>query len=156
MIIDEGDPYSALLINKSINKLKARDIFGKVVHEISEGSSPDLKVLKITIEEKATGELMAGAGVGTDGTSFMAAVSENNWLGRGIQLNSSIDVSQNKIKGGIAVTNPNYKFTGNSVSTSLSVSATDMAETSGYESSKTGFDIGTSFEQYENIYLSPS
>ena len=30
MIVDEGDPYSALLINKSINKLKARKIFGKV------------------------------------------------------------------------------------------------------------------------------
>ena len=27
---------------------------------------------------------------------------------------------------------------------------------SGYESSKTGFDLGTEFEQYENIFLSPS
>ena len=30
MIVDEGDPYSELLVNKSINKLKARNIFGKV------------------------------------------------------------------------------------------------------------------------------
>ena len=31
----------------------------------------DLKVIRgITVEEKATGEVMAGAGVGTDGTSF--------------------------------------------------------------------------------------
>ena len=27
---------------------------------------------------------MAGAGIGTDGTSFQFSVSENNWLGRGI------------------------------------------------------------------------
>ena len=30
----------------------------------------DLKILEISVEEKATGEVMAGAGVGTDGTSF--------------------------------------------------------------------------------------
>ena len=89
MVVDEGDPYSVLLVNKSINKLKARGIFGKVEKKITEGSSPDLKVLEITVEEKATGELAAGAGVGTDGTSFMAAVSENNWLGRGIQFGAS-------------------------------------------------------------------
>ena len=108
MIVDEGDPYSALLINKSINKLKAKGIFGKVEQQITEGSSPDLKVLKITVEEKATGEITAGAGVGTDGTAFMFAISENNWLGRGINLRSSLDVTEETISGSIAVTNPNY------------------------------------------------
>ena len=36
------------------------------------------------------------------------------------------------------------------------MSSSDFKETSGYESSKTGFDIGTEFEQYENIFLSPA
>ena len=31
---------------------------------------------------------MAGAGIGTDGTSFQFSVKENNWLGRGIKLES--------------------------------------------------------------------
>ena len=79
MVVDEGDPYSALLINKSINRLKGRGIFGKVEKKITEGSSPDLKVLEITVEERATGEIAAGAGVGTDGTSFMFSITENNW-----------------------------------------------------------------------------
>ena len=30
MLVDEGDPYSALLISKSINELNARGIFGKI------------------------------------------------------------------------------------------------------------------------------
>ena len=80
MVVDEGDPYSVLLVNKSVNRLKARGIFGKVEQKITEGSSPDLKVLEITVEEKATGELAAGAGVGTDGTSFMFQVNENPLL----------------------------------------------------------------------------
>jgi outer membrane protein insertion porin family len=156
MVVDEGDPYSALLINKSINKLKARGIFGKVEKKITEGSSPGLKVLEISVEETATGEMAAGAGVGTDGTSFMFAVSENNWLGKGIELRSSLDLTAETISGSIAIRNPNYQYTGNSLFTSLDISSTDRTVTSGYESSKTGFTLGTEFEQYEDIFLSPS
>ena len=52
MIVDEGDAFSEVLINKSINNLKARGIFGKVEHKISEGSSKDLKVLNVHVEER--------------------------------------------------------------------------------------------------------
>lgn len=153
MIVDEGDPFSSLLLNKSINNLKARGIFGTVDRKISEGSSSDLKVLEIKVEEKATGEISAGAGVGTDGTAFMASISENNWLGRGIKLNTQLDVTASKISGGIAITNPNFNYSGNSVSTALDVSTSDRTKTSGYKSSKTGLSLGTSFEQYDNVYI---
>ena len=156
MIIDEGDPYSALLLNKSINELKARGIFGKVESKITEGSSPDLKVLEIAVEEKATGEIAAGAGVGTDGTAFMFGISENNWLGRGITLRSALNISTETISGNIAVSNPNFNYSDNAVYTSLDVSSSDRVGTAGYESSKTGFSLGTEFEQYENIFFSPS
>ena len=156
MIIDEGDPYSALLINKSINKLKARNIFGEVKSEIKEGSSPDLKVLQVSVEEKATGEIMAGAGVGTAGTSFMASVSENNWLGRGITLQSTLNVSEEKLSGNISLVNPNYNYSDNTVFGSFSLASSDFTNTSGYKSSQTGISLGTEFEQYENIYLGPS
>ena len=155
MLVDEGDPYSKLLVNKSINKLKGRNIFGKVEHKVLPGSSADLKVLEVTVEEKATGEIMAGAGVGTDGTSFQFAVKENNWLGRGIELKSSLNVSEQKISGDITVLNPNYNYSGNSVLASLDVSSTDRSSTSGFSSSRTGFALGTSFEQYEDFYFSP-
>ena len=116
MIVDEGDPFSTLLVKKSINKIKSRNIFGAAEQKVTEGSSKDLKILEIRVEEKATGEIMAGAGVGTEGTSFQLAVSENNWLGRGINLVSAFNLSQEKISGNISVTNPNYNFTGNAVS----------------------------------------
>ena len=154
MIVDEGDPFSVLLVNKSINKLKARGIFGAVKQKILTGSSPDLKILEVAVEEKATGEISAGAGVGTDGTAFMASVSENNWLGKGIKLRTRIDLTEETISGGISVTNPNFKYTGNSVDAALDVSSSDLTTTSGYESSKTGFSLGTGFEQYEDIFLS--
>ena len=156
MALDEGDPYSALLVNKSINKLKARGIFGAIEKKITEGSSPDLKVLEISVEEKATGEIMAGVGVGTDGTSFQFAVSENNWLGKGVKLNTSISVTQETISGSLSLRDPNYKSSGNSVFGGIDVASTDMTASTGYESKKTGFSLGTRFEQYEDIFFAPS
>ena len=155
LIVDEGDPFSTLLVNKSINEIKARNIFGKVEHEVFPGSSDDLKVLEISVEEKATGELMAGAGIGTDGTSFQFSITENNWLGRGVQLQSAVNVSEHKISGNILLNNPNYNYSGNAVKTALEISSTDRSNTSGFQSSRTGFELGTGFEQYENVFISP-
>ena len=155
LIVDEGDPFSTLLVNKSINEIKARNIFGKVEHEVFPGSSDDLKVLEISVEEKATGELMAGAGIGTDGTSFQFSITENNWLGRGVQLQSAVNVSEHKISGNILLNNPNYNYSGNAVKAALDVSSTDRSNTSGFQSSRTGFELGTGFEQYENVFIYP-
>jgi len=155
LIVDEGDPFSKLLVNKSINEIKARNIFGKVQHQVLPGSSEDLKILEISVEEKATGEVMAGAGVGTDGTSFQFLLKENNWLGRGVKIESSLNLSEHKVSGNILLNNPNYNYSGNAVTASLDVSSTDRSTTSGFRSSKTGFELGTSFEQYENFYISP-
>ncbi len=156
LIVDEGDPFSTLLVNKSINEIKARNIFGKVDYEVSQGSSDDLKVIEISVEEKATGEIVAGAGVGTDGTSFMFSIKENNWLGRGVKLESTLNLSEEKVSGNILVNNPNYNYSGNSAFASLDVSSTDRSNSSGFRSSKTGFELGTSFEQYENFYVAPN
>ena len=41
-----------LLVNKSINEIKARNIFGKVKHEVLPGSEEDLKILEKTSIQK--------------------------------------------------------------------------------------------------------
>ena len=86
----------------------------------------------------------------------MFSVSENNWLGRGIGFGASLDLTEDTISGSISVDNPNYKYSGNSVFTSLDVSAADKTLSSGYESSSTGFSLGTEFAKYENVFLSPN
>ena len=61
-----------------------------------------------------------------------------------------------KISGDILVNNPNYGYSGNAVTAALDVSSTDRSSSSGFQSSKTGFLLGTRFEQYENVYFSPN
>ena len=86
--IDEGDPFNEILANKSINNIKNLNFFRNVSSKIEEGSEPDLKVINITIEEKPTGEITAGAGVGTSGNTIAFGVRENNYLGKGISLDT--------------------------------------------------------------------
>lgn len=155
MIVDEGDPFSVLLVNKSINEIKARNIFGKVDHKMLPGSSEGLKILEISVEEQPTGEIMAGAGIGTDGTAFQFAVKENNWLGKGIKFQTALNLSSERISGDILVNNPNYKYSNKSLKAGMSIASTDRSSSSGFKSSRTGFNLGTGFEQYENFFFTP-
>ena len=155
-LLDEGDPFNNLKLDQSIANLKSRNLFGLVTKKITDGSSSDLKQIEIIVEEKPTGEISAGAGVGTNGGSLSFKVSENNWLGKGIRLSTFVDASQDSFKGQINVTQPNYKYTGNSLNYFASSTTTDAKDTSGYKNNLIDFGVGTSFEQYRDIYLSPS
>ena len=154
-LLDEGDPFSNLKLDKTIAKIKSRNIFGEVKRKITEGSTPSQKIIEINVEEKPTGEISAGAGIGTAGGSFSFSITENNWLGKGINLTTSIDASKETLSGGISVTDPNYKFSGNSVNYFVSNSSNDQSN-SGYENKIFTTGFGTSFEQYNNVYISPS
>ena len=155
LLVDEGDPYSDIKLQKSLSSLKAKDIFSKVKHKVIPGSSNDLKIIEVQVEEKPTGEIAAGAGVGTEGTSFMFTLKENNYLGRGLKVETSINASQSALKGGLNITNPNYNYSGNSLYGGINSTKNDSAD-SGYENTITQVNIGTEFEQYDDIYLSPN
>ena len=99
--------------------------------------------------------MSAAAGVGTDGGTIGFSVRENNYLGKGIELDSSLRISDDSVKGHIGLFNPNFNYTDRALNTSLESSTTDKLTTSGYKISKTGFEIGTGFEFLENTSYSP-
>ena len=155
IITDEGDPFNPLLQTKSINNLRSLNIFKSVKGETKKGTSESQRIIDITVEEKPTGEISLGAGVGTDGNSIGFAVSENNYLGKAIKLQSSLRLTQDTIRGLFSVTNPDWRSSGRSLSTSIQATEIDKLSDSGYKTNKTGFSLGTKFEQYEDIFLSP-
>ena len=153
--VDEGDPFNKLLHAKSINNLKSLRIFSNVKDEVVPGENPQQKDIKITVEEKPTGEILASAGVGNDGGSLGFSVSEKNFMGRGIGLISSLTLSEEKVKGEFTVNNPNFNYTEKALSTSFFAINTDKMDESGYDSSEVGFSFGTKFEQYDNLFFNP-
>ena len=120
---------------------------------MTEGSSSDLKKIEISVEEQPTGEISAGAGIGTTGGSFAIGVKENNWLGSGKSVSFDIEVDDETFTGVLNYTDPNYNFLGNQLNYSLS-SQTNDKPLQGYENSITSAGIGTSFEQYRDVFLS--
>jgi len=153
--VDEGDPFNELLHAKSLNNIKALNIFKTVNSEIIEGSSPSSKTINIEVVEKPTGEISLGAGIGSDGGTVGFSVSENNFLGKGVKLSSSLRISEDTIRGNFSVNNPDFNYSGRSLITNIERVTTDKLSDSGYESSKTGFSLGTSFEKNENLFFSP-
>ena len=153
LLIDEGDPYTKLGLEKSVAALKARNIFKDVTYEVEDGSESNLKKIKLNIEEKPTGEISAGAGVGTNGGSFAVTVKENNYLGEGKGLAFDLDIDKESLSGTFSYSNPNYDFLGNSIFYSLR-SETNDVPTRGFENKIISAGAETSFEQYKDIDLS--
>ena len=150
LVLDEGDPFTKLNLDKSVAEIKRRNIFKTVNTQVKNGSEDNLKVIDISVEEQPTGEISAGAGVGTNGGSFAIDIKENNWLGRGKGLSFSIDLDEESVKGTINYNDPNYNLLGNSLNYSFSNTTNDVPDR-GYENSLISAAAGTGFEQYKDV-----
>ena len=155
LLLDEGDPFTNLNLDKSVAKLKSKNIFNRVKSKVLPGSSDDQKIIEINIEEKPTGELSAGAGVGTNGGTFAFDIQENNWLGEGKIVGINVELSEESLKGKLFYTNPNYDLLGNSIEYHIQNTSNDKPD-QGYENKLITFGAGTSFEQYKDIYTNLS
>ena len=151
--IDEGDPFNKLLEAKSINNIKSLNFFRSVESVIVDGKDKNSKIINIEVQEKPTGEIMAGAGVGTSGSNILFGVKENNFLGKGIGLDANLNLGTEQIKGKFSVNNPNYQNTNKSLNFEVSSTETDRLKNSGYKTNKTGFSLGTRFEYFDDLYL---
>ena len=153
LTVDEGDAFNELLHKKSISNLKSLNYFNTVEADIIDGSLNGQKIINFTVEEKPTGEISAGAGIGTSGGSVMFGVKENNFLGRGVAFGTNITLDAESLKGVISLNNPNYNGTNRSLNLSAQNISTDRLTDYGYKSNKTGITVGSGFEYYDDLYL---
>ena len=155
LLIDEGDPLNNILLGKSVNNLRARGIFKEVNSKLIKGSSESEKIVKIDVVEKATGEISAGAGVGTSGGTIAFGIKENNYLGKGINLSASASIGEESIRGNFDYVNPNFRNSDKSLILGLGVTTTDKLSDFGYSTEDKSFSLGTRYEQYEDIFFKP-
>tara|TARA_B100000941_G_C28505748_1_gene557182 strand:+ start:344 stop:2578 length:2235 start_codon:yes stop_codon:yes gene_type:complete len=155
LMLDEGDPLTEINLEKSISKIKSRRIFKAVNYKISDGSKNNLKIIDINVEEQPTGEIGAGAGIGTSGGTIAFNIKENNWLGEGKSLSFDVELDEESLAGHLVFTNPNHNFLGNSLYYNLSSEKNDKPD-QGYENSIISAGTGISFEQYKDVSVSLS
>jgi outer membrane protein insertion porin family len=155
-IIDEGDPFNNILFQKSINNIKATNIFKSVTGDIIETDNDLEKIIDITVEEKPTGQISAGAGVGTSGASTTFGVQENNFLGKGIILDSNLLISEETVRGLFSYTKPKFNNSDRDLILRLESQETDRLDSFGYKTAESGVLIGTKFQQLEDFYIEPT
>ena len=155
LIVDEGDPFNEILFNRSVNNIQSLGIFKKINSNIQNGSKDNFKIIDLNVEERPTGEISVTAGFGTAGETIGGGIKENNFLGKGIKLDTNLELTADSVKGKFVYAKPNFNYSDNTLFTSIKSSTSDFLSDSGYKTSELGFSLGTRFEQFQNIYLSP-
>ena len=114
-----------------------------------------LAIASLTFNAIAAGSA-AGAGYGTDGSSFFVGISENNFNGKGIKLSTNVEIGTESVRGSIFYTNPNFAYSDRALTTSLQSTVTDKLTDSGYKSTINAISLGTRYEQFDDLFFSPS
>ena len=153
LYIDEGDPFNEILAKKSVNEIKSLNFFKNVETEILDVENENTKIINITVEEKPTGEISAGAGFGTTGEVIEFAVRENNYLGKGLGVDTALSLGSSKVSGKFNITNPNFNNTDKSLRFGLEALEYDQLTNFGYKSNRIGSSIGTNFEYLDDFRL---
>ena len=150
LILDEGDPFSNIILEKSISEIKQRNLFREVKHSVLDGSKSNLKIINIEVQEKPTGEISAGAGIGSSGGTFavMAEIIGSDKVKIGFEL----EIDEESLSGTFTYKDPNYNSLGNSINYYLSSTDNDKPD-QGYENSIISAGVGTGFEQYKDTFI---
>ena len=93
--LNEGDAFNALKVKRSQDRLQSLGFFqDKLEIKQTEGSSPDRVVLGVNVEEKPTGQLSLSGGYSSlERFVIQLAVSQNNFMGKGQELDAAVNYS---------------------------------------------------------------
>lgn len=145
----EGDLYIGHKLEKSKDNLLSSNIFEKVdIKQKNAGN--ELIDLEINVEEKPTGSISAGVGIGTSESNVFTSIEESNLFGTGIKTRAVLSFGTEQIKGDFLVTDPDFKSSGNRVSYGGYVRNSDF-ENVGYESTVAGTSISTGYEIRQDV-----
>jgi outer membrane protein insertion porin family len=91
----EGDPFNPREIRESAERIRALGYFADADVQAREGSSPDTVVIDVNVQEQPTGTLSFGVNYSSDGgAALVASLSEDNFLGRGQQLDFELSTGR--------------------------------------------------------------
>ncbi|HUT48020.1 MAG TPA: outer membrane protein assembly factor BamA [Alphaproteobacteria bacterium] len=152
MRLVEGDAFNTSKIRASRRRLRNLDYFKKVEISNKPGSSSDKTVIKVEVEEKATGELSLGAGFSTEeGALGTVGLRERNFLGRGQDISVAFTLSQRSTEADLKFTEPYFLDRNLAVGFDLFRVTRDRTDESGFNLNTTGFRLRASYEIIEDL-----
>ena len=154
LLFAEGDLINEYKIENSRDLLRSLNIFGNVIVSKQNIINSNNSDILIDVSEKATGEISAGAGYGSDGAGVSFGIKENNFLGKGIIGNGNFKLSTEKVLGSISFSDPDFLGTENKFTNSLFASEYSYND-SGYSNKILGNSLSLSYEFLQDTFFEP-
>jgi outer membrane protein insertion porin family len=108
--VNEGDAFNAQKVKRSQDRIQSLGFFQeKLEIKQTEGSAPDRVVLGLNVEEKPTGQLSLSGGYSSlERFVVQLAVSQNNFMGKGQELDASVNWSNYSKSVQLGFTDPYF------------------------------------------------
>ncbi|MEQ1609034.1 MAG: outer membrane protein assembly factor BamA [Hyphomonadaceae bacterium] len=137
----EGDQYNPVQLDNAKNRIRALGFFkaDTVAVENEPGSTADRAVVKVKVEEEATGELAFSAGFSSqDAFLFSVSAQQRNFRGRGQFLSARIQTTSRQQDIEFRFTEPKFQDRNMALGFDLFVTKSDFYDISGFANAVVG------------------
>jgi outer membrane protein insertion porin family len=139
--VAEGDAYNPVLLDNARNRIRALGFFNRDTVEVTDepGSTDDRAVVKVSVEEEATGELAFSAGFSSaDAFLFSVSAQQRNFRGRGQFLSARIQTTSRQQDIEFRFTEPKFQDRNLAVGFDLFLTQSDFFEEAGFQNAIVG------------------
>lgn len=139
--VAEGDQYNPVQLDYAKNRIRALGFFDPDKVEVNQepGSTPDRTVVKVKVEEQATGELAFSAGFSSaDAFLFSVSAQQRNFRGRGQYLSARIQTTSRQQDIQFRFTEPKFQDRNLAVGLDLFATQSDFFKEAGFKNSIIG------------------
>jgi outer membrane protein insertion porin family len=156
LTVAEGDGYNQSKIDQSTTNIKNLGYFKDEKLTTSPGSTPQQVILDTKVTEQATGQFSLGGGYSSDlGALVNAGLSQNNFLGTGVNASINALLAQRGTQINIGVTDPYFLdrnlIAGFDIFRTVTDSYTAAASSFNYSESDVGGDVRLGYRFNQNV-----
>ena len=135
----EGDAFNVSKLRRARRRIRNLGFFSKAKVDSLEGSAKDKTIIRVSVEEKSTGEISLGAGFSSqDGPLANIGIRERNLLGKGQDLTFNFKGSAARQEFKIGFTEPYFLDRDVSAGFDLVQATTDRQTESSFDERKAG------------------
>jgi outer membrane protein insertion porin family len=139
--VAEGDQYNPVQLDNAKNRIRSLGFFDPQKVEVVDepGSTADRTIVKVKVEEQATGELAFSAGFSSqDAFLFSASAQQRNFRGRGQFLSARIQTTSRQQDIEFRFTEPKFQDRNLAVGVDLFMTQSDFFDLAGFENNIIG------------------
>ena len=139
--VAEGDQYNPVQLDNAKNRIRSLGFFNPDKVEVVDepGSTADRTVVKVKVEEQATGELAFSAGFSSqDAFLFSASAQQRNFRGRGQFLSARIQTTSRQQDVEFRFTEPKFQDRNLAVGVDLFMTQSDFFDIAGFQNNIVG------------------